>query len=185
MVAKSINLIVVLAIFIYSSTSVSHKKKKQTYDPSSNKVDSPKEAKIKIRHNKLEEIKKLELKKETYKKINKAYLSQIKPIFQKKCFDCHSNQTVYPWYYKIPGVKQLIDDDISEAKEHLDFTSDFPFLGHEGPYEDLLAIKKTTQEETMPPLRYRIMHWKSYLTDTDKKLILKWISQSIKEIKIN
>ena len=63
-----------------------------------------------------------------YTKINQAYLKIVKPIFKKSCFDCHGNSTVYPWYYKIPGIKQLIDSDIREAKRHLDFSKDFPFF---------------------------------------------------------
>lgn len=50
-------------------------------------------------------------------RINQEYLKTVKPIFQKSCFDCHGNTTVYPWYYKVPGVKQLIDNDIDEVKQ--------------------------------------------------------------------
>jgi hypothetical protein len=52
-------------------------------------------------------------------KINQQYLNDIKPVFQKKCFDCHSSQTRMPWYSKVPGVQQLIAHDIEEAKEHI------------------------------------------------------------------
>ncbi|MBK8204899.1 MAG: heme-binding domain-containing protein, partial [Bdellovibrionales bacterium] len=72
-------------------------------------------------------------------RINELYKFNVKQIFQKKCFDCHSQNTQYPWYYKIPGAKQLIDGDIEEAKEHLDFSNDFPFGGHGAPSEDLEA----------------------------------------------
>src|SRR5258708_7302489 len=62
--------------------------------------------------------------------INEHYVSDVKPIFEKKCADCHGSVTVYPGYYKIPLVKQLMDSDIVEGHEHLDFSKGFPFAGH-------------------------------------------------------
>lgn len=115
-------------------------------------------------------------------KINSEYLKSVKPLFQKACFDCHSSSTNMPWYGSIPGVKQLIESDIDEAKKHLDMTGDFPFAGHASPHEDLKAISKSIKEATMPPRRYRIMHSSSALTDDEKKIIQDWISKSVTEL---
>ena len=111
--------------------------------------------------------------------INSSYLRDIKPIFQRSCFDCHSSQTQYPWYYKLPGAKQLIDSDIEEARKHLDMDNDFPFVSHATPIEDLQAIKKTTKEASMPPFRYRVLHKNSSLSMEDKKIILDWADNSL------
>ena len=119
--------------------------------------------------------------KEKYEKINQEYLKTVKPIFQKSCFDCHGNTTVYPWYYKIPGVKQLIDSDINESKKHLDFSKDFPFISHETPIKDLDAIAKSIKNDSMPPFRYLIMHGDKKLTKDEVKQVEKWIRES-KEI---
>jgi len=115
----------------------------------------------------------------TYPKINKTYITDIRPIFEKKCFDCHSDIKNKPWYYKVPGVKQMMDKDISEAKEHIDMRKDFPFVSHETPLEDLKSIKKIGLEGGMPPLRYILAHWDSRLTDAEKKKITAWTSQAI------
>jgi len=123
------------------------------------------------------------MKKLTYKKINKTYLSDIKPIFEKKCFDCHAELKKKPWYYKVPGVKPMIDKDISEAKEHIDMRQDFPFVSHESPLDDLKSIKKIGLEGGMPPLRYILAHWDSRLTDAEKKKLVNWATQSIKLLK--
>jgi hypothetical protein len=63
------------------------------------------------------------------RQIDLAYQSSIKPIFEQKCYNCHSNQTNFPWYSIIPGVKQLIENDIAEAKTHLDMSTRFSFWG--------------------------------------------------------
>jgi len=112
--------------------------------------------------------------------VNDAYVRTVKTIFAKKCMDCHSAQTKFPWYYKLPGVKQLIDRDIAESRRHLDMTKDFPFAGHGTPEEDLDAIEKTVIEGTMPPFRYRLMHRGASFADEEKTVILDWIENSRK-----
>lgn len=84
--------------------------------------------------------------------INEQYLKEIKPIFQNKCFDCHGVQTKFPWYQKLPGVKQYIQNDIDESKEHIDMSSDFPFKSHSSPEEDLQSIQEAIKKNEMPPL---------------------------------
>jgi hypothetical protein len=113
-----------------------------------------------------------------FTRVNEIYVSHVKPIFQKKCFDCHSNQTRYPWYFSLPGVKQLIAKDVREAKEHLDFSRDYPFEGHGTPREDLEAIERSIHDGTMPPLRYRILHPGSGITPEERLNIQRWIEES-------
>ncbi|MBI2026889.1 MAG: heme-binding domain-containing protein [Deltaproteobacteria bacterium] len=117
-----------------------------------------------------------------YQAINQQYVQNIKQIFQKVCFDCHSNKTNYPWYHKLPGLKQFIERDIREGKKHLNLSNDFPFKSHATPQEDLDAIEKVILDNSMPPWRYKILHWNSKLTEAEKKEILKWIHSSLSAI---
>lgn len=121
------------------------------------------------------------LLKKKYEQVNDEYLKSVKPIFKRSCFNCHGDKTSYPWYYKVPGVKQLIDYDIKESKKHLDFSKDFPFISHGTPLKDLNAIDKAVRNDSMPPFRYRVMHSDSKLSNDDIKKIGKWIKKS-KEI---
>lgn len=106
--------------------------------------------------------------------INRRYVEHVKPIFVEKCGDCHSSRIHYPWYYPVPGVRQLIDRDHREAMKHLDFSSDFPFGGHGSPKEDLRAIQESLRKDSMPPFRYRALHWKSKLTAEEKRIVTEW-----------
>lgn len=119
---------------------------------------------------------------ERLKTINETYLKLVKPIFQKSCFDCHSQNPSLPWYYKIPLAHELMEGDMKEAKEHLDMTRDFPFQGHGSPLEDLKAMRKTIEDQIMPPFRYRIMHSRSGLTDEERRTVLMWIDESEKTL---
>lgn len=120
---------------------------------------------------------------QTLARINEEYIAQVKPMFQTSCMNCHGSNTEYPWYHSLPGAKQLINYDVRESKVHLDMSNDFPFGGHGSPAEDLEAIKKSIDEKTMPPLRYRALHWSSSLKSEEIRTVHKWIESSLKALK--
>lgn len=123
-----------------------------------------------------------EIRQAKIEKINEEYKEKVRAIFKKSCFDCHSQQTRYPWYYKFPIVRKIIDGDVKDAKKHLDMTYDFPFKGHGTPEKDLKAIKGALDKKSMPPLRYRMMHWGSGVSDSEKRTIMEWIENSQKAL---
>jgi len=115
--------------------------------------------------------------------INELYLKDVKPIFSKKCLSCHGVNNSLPWYYVLPGVKQLINSDMDEAKEHMDMSDDFPFAGHGTAEDDLKALRKTVRDDDMPPIQYLLLHWDSDLELSDKKIINGWIDKSLNILK--
>ncbi len=111
-------------------------------------------------------------------KINGAYQATVKPIFDRKCQDCHGDKPSYPWYYILPGVGSYIDADIAEAKRHIDFSKGFPFAGHGTVPEDLQAIEEDITKGSMPPFRYWALHPTARLNADDKKAILDWAREA-------
>lgn len=103
----------------------------------------------------------------------------LQPVFKKGCFDCHTTRTEFPWYYKVPLVKGMIDDDITEAKKHMDMSDGFPFGGHGKPVDDLVAIREEVQEGKMPPLSYRMMHWSAKPSENERDSIIAWVERSL------
>jgi len=71
-----------------------------------------------------------------------------------------------------------MNNDMSEAKRHIDMSYDFPFRGHGSPIDDLNALKRTIRKGDMPPVKYRIMHWNSKLTESEIREINDWIEKS-------
>lgn len=121
--------------------------------------------------------------KDQMKLINERYISEIKPIFKRSCFDCHSSQTQHPWYHQIPGIRQWMNHDISEAREHIDFEHDFPFGSHASLSEDLDSIIEEIKDDDMPPLSYRIMHPGSKLTTAEKDKVKQWVDFTREKLK--
>ncbi len=116
-----------------------------------------------------------------FAEINKSYLEKVRPIFEKKCFDCHSDKTRYPWYYRVPGFHQYMSGDVEEGREHIDMSGDFPFRGHGTPREDLVAIAKVASEQTMPPTCYCLLH-KARLTSAETSAIVEWANNGIRTL---
>lgn len=107
--------------------------------------------------------------------VNELYLKSVKPIFERKCFDCHTSQTRMPWYGKLPGIKGTIEADVREGRKHIDMDVDFPFLSHASTQEDLDAIEQSIATRQMPPLRYRFLHPSSTLTENEAKAVRDWV----------
>ncbi|MCH9024063.1 MAG: heme-binding domain-containing protein [candidate division Zixibacteria bacterium] len=114
-----------------------------------------------------------------YATINNNYQT-VRHIFKKSCFDCHTDSTKYPWYHVLPFIGGMIDDDIKEAKEHLDMSNDFPFGGHATQIDQLSEIREDIKEGKMPILSYRLPHWALLIEGKKQDSVFLWIEESIK-----
>jgi hypothetical protein len=114
-----------------------------------------------------------------YAEINLGF-ERLKPVFQSGCFDCHSNQTDFPWYHALPIIKGWLDGHIAEARDELDMSNSFPFGGHHKRQADnLLKIKREIEAGAMPLKSYRIMHWGAAPNDEEKDSIYAWVDRSL------
>jgi exonuclease VII small subunit len=68
------------------------------------------------------------------------------------CYDCHSNETVWPWYSNIAPASWLIAKDVNEGREHLNFSQ------WDQPNEDLEAITQLIEDGEMPLEKYLALH---------------------------
>src|SRR3984893_1207762 len=101
----------------------------------------------------------------------------VLPILKRSCGDCHSSETVWPWYSHIAPVSWFVVDDVNEGRSHINFQD---WEAQENPKEaaeHLALICKVVREKGMPPLSYRLMHRESRLSEKDIDAICSW-SQS-------
>lgn len=108
----------------------------------------------------------------TPKKINK--------LLNKACYDCHSNNTVYPWYNNIQPFTWLINKHIVEGKKELNF-SQWNELSQRRKVSKLRSIVKQIEQNKMPLNSYTILHKDSNLTSEDKKLIIDYLNEMKKK----
>src|SRR5712671_7884595 len=91
----------------------------------------------------------------------------VSAILNKACADCHSSQTVWPWYSHVAPVSWVVVDDVNMGRSHINFQD---WEAQENPKEaaeHLALICKEVREKTMPPLTYRILHKKAKLSEED------------------
>jgi len=84
-------------------------------------------------------------------------------IMKRACYDCHSNNTVWPWYSQVAPVSWLVADDVNEGRAHLNF-SEWGLLGPEVSQKRLEAVCKEVKGGEMPLMQYLLIHSEAKLT---------------------
>ncbi|VAW17587.1 FIG01019121: hypothetical protein [hydrothermal vent metagenome] len=102
----------------------------------------------------------------------------IKNLLKTSCYDCHSNNTNYPWYNKIQPVSWLLEGHIKEAKEVLNF-SEFGAYSKRRQKSKLKSIASQIKDNKMPLPSYTFMHKDAKFSEEEKSLLENWVSQLI------
>jgi len=97
----------------------------------------------------------------------------VKQIFTKACYDCHSNQTIYPWYSYVAPISWLIAKDTRLGREELNL-SEWAELSKRKKIKVLNGIAEEIEEKNMPLKIYSIVHKDAILSDSEIKTITEW-----------
>jgi len=99
----------------------------------------------------------------------------IKNRLQVSCYDCHSNNTDYPWYSKIQPSAWYLEDHIQEGKDELNF-NEWAEYSDRRKNSKLRSIISQIEEDEMPLDSYTLIHRDAILSDEDKTLIVDFIT---------
>jgi hypothetical protein len=98
---------------------------------------------------------------------------RTKELAQKACFDCHSNETVWPWYSNIAPASWLVYSDVMEGRSHLNFSA-----WHKSPRMANEATQIVLEGE-MPPIQYLLIHKDAALTSTEQEALAKGLAATL------
>jgi hypothetical protein len=98
---------------------------------------------------------------------------QVQAILNHSCYDCHSNNTVYPWYTNIQPAGWLIQHDINDAKHHLNF-SEFGSYSEKKAKSKFEDIEDAATNRWMPLGSYVWLHPDTKLTPEQSKVLASW-----------
>lgn len=98
---------------------------------------------------------------------------QVVTLLRTSCYDCHSNETHYPWYAHVAPVSWLVNRDVREGRKALNFST-WADLKLSRKLKMLLKIGREVDEGEMPMFVYPLMHRQAKLSTTDRKLIVDW-----------
>jgi hypothetical protein len=97
----------------------------------------------------------------------------VHTILKEACYDCHSNNTNYPFYAYIQPIGWLLNRHIQDGKSQLNF-SDFGSLSQRRKESKLKSIANQIKDEAMPLPAYTILHKNAILSKAEKDLIISW-----------
>lgn len=102
--------------------------------------------------------------------------TEIISVFKRSCYDCHSNETAWPWYSMIAPVSWLVAGDVKDARAHHNF-SEWGNLSRKDRLKMKEEIWEEIEKEKMPLWKYNIMHPEASLTQKNKDLIRGWAGE--------
>lgn len=106
-----------------------------------------------------------------------AVPDSVLAVLKISCYDCHSNNTHYPWYSFIQPAAWLMSSHIKEGKTNLNF-SEFGAYSNRKQQGKLQAIINSINDNTMPLNSYLMLHKNAKLSVVNKMLLLGWITKT-------
>ena len=100
--------------------------------------------------------------------------AEVMEILRTSCYDCHSNESEWPWYSNIAPVSWLVVNDVNEGREHMNF-SGWQSYSEEDKAEDIEEVWEEIEEGEMPLWFYLPLHPEARLSDDQKETIRKWV----------
>ena len=101
----------------------------------------------------------------------------VQILLKNACYDCHSNNTNYPWYSNIQPVGWLMAKHIRKGKDELNY-SEFASYSPRRQLSKLNGIANSVKEGIMPMSSYKMMHKNAQLSTYEKELLINWVQQA-------
>lgn len=105
----------------------------------------------------------------------------IRQSLKRACYDCHSNQTIYPWYSYIAPISWLVAKDTRVGREKLNF-SNWGDLKKRTRIKSLSKIADEIESESMPFPAYLIIHKDAKLDKNNRDKLIEWTDQLTEQI---
>ena len=118
--------------------------------------------------------------------ISKSYNipDNVQTIFKNACNDCHTNQTIYPWYSQIEPVGYWLNSHVTDGKRHRNF-SEFTNRPLAIQYHELEEVVEVMEEKEMPLDSYTNfgLHPEANLSDEEREILINWAKEQMAYLK--
>lgn len=104
---------------------------------------------------------------------------KVRTLIKGACYDCHSNETVYPKYAYIAPVSWSVKSHINEGREHLNF-SVWGTYNKDLKQNMLSKSIQTVQAKTMPMPGYIVYHKEANLSEAERALLISYFEEMLK-----
>lgn len=103
-----------------------------------------------------------------------AVPAEISLVLKTSCYDCHSNNTQYPWYNKVQPIAWFLENHIEEGKSELNF-NEWGNYSNRRKKSKLKSISSQIKKDNMPLSSYTFIHDDAKLSESKKAFVIKWI----------
>ena len=100
----------------------------------------------------------------------------ISTLLQESCYDCHSNNTDYPWYNKIQPTAWFLENHIADGKEELNF-NEWDAYSNRRKNSKLKSIISQVEDDEMPLSSYTLIHKDAKLSKSEKTLVIDYMKK--------
>jgi hypothetical protein len=100
--------------------------------------------------------------------------NEIRDLLRRACYDCHSNETRWPWYSYVAPVSWLVVGHVDDARGHLNF-SEWPAFDVEEQAHLFEEMWEEVSQGQMPLRSYTLMHRDARLSDEAREALLQWM----------
>jgi len=98
---------------------------------------------------------------------------EVKAILKRACYDCHSHETIWPWYSRVAPVSWLLALDVGEGREELNFST-WNRYSQKKRDKMIKEIWEEVGEGDMPPWFYLPLHPEARLSESDRAVLKGW-----------
>ncbi len=100
----------------------------------------------------------------------------ISILLQESCYDCHSNNTKYPWYNKIQPAAWFLENHITEGKDELNF-NEWDEYSNRRKNSKLKSIINQIKDDEMPIFSYTLIHRDAQLSKSNKTMVINYMKK--------
>ena len=106
--------------------------------------------------------------------------ANVRAVLHRACYDCHSNETRWPWYSHVAPVSWLVAHDVHEARKHLNFST-WNQYNAKRQARKLNEVWEEVDEGEMPLWYYLAIHRDAKLSAEDRALLRTWATSTPQE----
>lgn len=103
---------------------------------------------------------------------------EARALLVRACFDCHSNQVVWPWYSRVAPVSWLVAKDVREGRDELNYST-WSRYDAKKQRKLLKETRKEVDEGEMPLWIYLLGHPEARISAADRALLELWVAERL------
>ena len=121
---------------------------------------------------------------DTANNISKVFYvpDSVHSILKTSCYNCHSNNTYYPWYAAIQPAAWWLQDHVNEGKKEVNF-DEFATYSPRRQYKKFEEIIEQVKEEEMPLSSYTLIHRNAKLSKLQSATLTDWANEQQESMK--